>query len=498
MTGPSLKAPPSKRTPIPELRRIDLKRQSISSHHIARIPSSRRVSWLLRLVDLLTFVIVYAMVYYLRVGEIPYNLYTSKRFAAIALLMLGSLWLTDSHRVDHVKPAWSPGMRILAATSLAGLALGALVYLLGPEFLDEHYSLLGRSIILPTLVVFAVLAILVRYKLWLWMRKVSQSSRWLVVAGSTDQGMSEFWKEAIANKTGALSILVDRLPEVIEPGTPAPDGTWRDLPERLRENWSGVILSSHVSLPDLEMRELLSARLNGLPVLELADFYEQYWSRVPVTNLRGEWIALSHGFELLHNPTQMNLKRFCDILLAGGLLLVAAPLMLFVAIAIKVDSRGSILFKQVRVGRMGKEFVCLKFRTMYWRTPKDDPGSRFTRKNDKRLTRIGGFMRKVRIDELPQLFNVLRGDMSFIGPRAEWNNLVKDYEVDFPYYHLRHLVRPGLTGWAQVNYPYGTTYEDTRHKLEYDLYYIKFHSIYLDIVIVLRTIRVCLFGLGSR
>ena len=127
-----------------------------------------------------------------------------------------------------------------------------------------------------------------------------------------------------------------------------------------------------------------------------------------------------------------------------------------------------------------------------------EKGDRYTQMNDTRITRLGGFLRKSHLDELPQLINVLRGEMSFIGPRAEWNKLVRNYEQQFPYYHLRHLVRPGLTGWAQVNYPYGANLEDTRMKLEYDLYYIKFHSLYLDFIIIIRTLHVCLFGVGSR
>ena len=232
--------------------------------------------------------------------------------------------------------------------------------------------------------------------------------------------------------------------------------------------------------------------------MALSEGYEQYWSRVPVTHLQGEWFALSRGFDLLHSPIQTQLKRASDLLLAGGLLVCATPVMLLVALAVKLDSRGPILFKQQRVGLYGVDFTCLKFRSMCVRQVTDDQGSKYTDKNDKRLTRLGGFLRKTRLDELPQLFNVLRGHMSFIGPRAEWNDLVRGYEHELPYYHLRHLVRPGLTGWAQVNYPYGANLEDTRMKLEYDLYYIKFYSLYLDLVIVLRTVRVCLFGVGGR
>ncbi len=237
------------------------------------------------------------------------------------------------------------------------------------------------------------------------------------------------------------------------------------------------------------------ARLGGVPVMDLPDCYERWWGRIPVSHVRGDWLGLSKGFDLIHSPFQVHVKRLMDIALSVGLMIISLPIIIAAAIAVRVTSPGPILFKQQRVGQDGRNFTVLKFRTM---VTGSETGDRYTAKKDARITPVGAFMRKSRLDELPQLWNVLRGDMSFIGPRAEWDELVSTYETLIPYYHLRHIVRPGLTGWAQVRYPYGSSVEDARMKLEYDLYYIKNQSPMLDLMIVLRTIRVVLFGVGSR
>ena len=188
------------------------------------------------------------------------------------------------------------------------------------------------------------------------------------------------------------------------------------------------------------------------------------------------------------------LPRAADLAIAVIGLVVASPILLLAAIAIRLESRGPVLYRQPRVGRQGVIFELFKLRTM--RLAQD--GARSTAKGDKRITRVGGFLRASRLDELPQLWNVLRGDMSMIGPRAEWDLLVADYEKQIPCYHFRHLVRPGITGWAQVNYPYGANLDDTLRKLEYDLYYIRHYSFQLDAAIALKTIHVMLFARGSR
>lgn len=189
-------------------------------------------------------------------------------------------------------------------------------------------------------------------------------------------------------------------------------------------------------------------------------------------------------------------KRGLDIAAATALLLVSAPLMLVAAIAIKLDSPGPVLYRQRRIGCNGREFDMFKFRSMVVDAERN--GAQWAAENDRRVTRIGRILRKTRFDEIPQTFNILRGEMSFVGPRPERPEFVRVLEKEIPNYHLRHVVRPGLTGWAQVKYVYGASVDDARIKLQYDLHYIRRFTLLLDIVIMLMTVRVALFGIGSR
>jgi lipopolysaccharide/colanic/teichoic acid biosynthesis glycosyltransferase len=188
------------------------------------------------------------------------------------------------------------------------------------------------------------------------------------------------------------------------------------------------------------------------------------------------------------------LKRLCDIGLSAILLLIFLPIFPFILLAIWMESGRPAVFRQMRVGREGDCFLAYKFRTMSNGTEKD--GEIYTRAGDSRITGVGRRLRKWRLDELPQLWNVLKGDMSLIGPRAEWVKCVERYETNIPFYHFRHLVKPGITGWAQVNYPYGESDSDAIKKLQYDLYYIRHYSLKLDTMILLKTVHTMLYGRG--
>lgn len=195
-------------------------------------------------------------------------------------------------------------------------------------------------------------------------------------------------------------------------------------------------------------------------------------------------------------PSSSRFKRFLDIILSIGLVCCLAPLLLITAVAIKLDSKGPILYRQRRIGFGGRQFDVFKFRSMI--TDAEANGAQYAAVNDVRITRVGCFIRKFRIDEIPQAINVLRGEMSFVGPRPERPEFVAELEREIPNYHCRHLVKPGITGWAQVKYEYAASVEGARTKLRYDLYYIRHFSPALDLLIVLMTVRVALFGLGSR
>jgi len=247
--------------------------------------------------------------------------------------------------------------------------------------------------------------------------------------------------------------------------------------------------------PDTE-QQLVQLYFSGIPTFTLELFHQTYWRKFPLNRLNKSWL-FSEGFHIAREPVVRQVKRLTDILAASLGLLVVSPLLLPAACAIWLEDRGPVFFRQSRIGRNDKPFSILKLRTMYRDQRLTAGDGRYTQKNDPRITRVGRFLRSSRLDEFPQLWNVLKGEMSLIGPRAEWDLLVTGYEIEIPHYRFRHLVKPGITGWAQVNHPYGTGLDDTRRKLEYDLYYIRHYSLKLDATITLKTLHVILFGKGQ-
>lgn len=241
------------------------------------------------------------------------------------------------------------------------------------------------------------------------------------------------------------------------------------------------------------VEEMLGCKLAGIEVVDAPSFYEQVSRKLLIENIRPSWFIFSHGFRVTW--LLRLLKRTFDITAALFGLLCFLPLIPFIVIAIRLDSSGPILFRQVRVGEADRLFTLLKFRTMV-ADAESKTGAVWSQVNDPRITRVGHFLRKTRLDEVPQLVNVLRGDMSLVGPRPERPEFVRRLKEIIPYYSERHYVKPGVTGWAQVCYPYGSSVEDAIEKLRYDLYYIKNISIFLDLYIVAKTFSVVCFGRG--
>ena len=245
----------------------------------------------------------------------------------------------------------------------------------------------------------------------------------------------------------------------------------------------------------LPMDQLLASRIRGIPVLDLAAFSERTRGEVPVDSLKASWLVYGHGF--VQDYLRTALKRDFDLAVSLLLLIITFPVMLLTAIAIKLDSRGPILYLQERVGFRGRSFMCPKFRSMTV-DAEGDGVARWATKNDSRVTRVGAIIRACRIDELPQLVSVLRGEMSLVGPRPERPGFVRQLQAQIPFYDIRHSVKPGVTGWAQVRYRYGASVEDARRKHQFDLYYVKNHSLFLDLVVMVETVSVVLFREGSR
>ena len=246
---------------------------------------------------------------------------------------------------------------------------------------------------------------------------------------------------------------------------------------------------------ELPTKELLQCRIDGIEVIDGISFYETLSGKLLVEHISPSWLIFSDGFQ--KSKIKKNLKRLTDIILSALLLITFFPILCVVMLLIKIDSKGPVFYSQERIGERHRIYMIYKFRSMFT-DAEEKTGPVFTTKDDDRITRFGRFLRKWRIDEIPQLWNVLRGEMSFVGPRPEREFFVKQLEQEIPYYRERFSVKPGITGWAQVCYRYGYTLEDAVEKLNYDLFYIKNMSILMDLMIILRTIKIVLFGIGAH
>ena len=245
----------------------------------------------------------------------------------------------------------------------------------------------------------------------------------------------------------------------------------------------------------MPLRQLLDCKLFGIKVYDISTHFEKTLGQIRIDYLNAGWLIFGDGFN--QGVARSAIKRVFDLVCAALLIVVSLPVMLLTAAIIKLESRGPVLYTQERVGLNGKLFRVAKFRSM--RTDAEKDGKpRWATTNDDRVTRVGRVIRRLRIDELPQLFNVLKGDMSLVGPRPERPYFVEQLTQEIPYFAVRHSVKPGVTGWAQVRYQYGATVEDSQEKLQYDLYYVKNHSLVLDAQILLSTVRVVLTGKGAR
>lgn len=275
-------------------------------------------------------------------------------------------------------------------------------------------------------------------------------------------------------------------------------GNYEELEKVVKENEIDMI----VIVKDMRsdsfkkyLKRLFSLKTSGIKILSYDEFNESIQKKIDASKINEQWLLESNGFDILNNQSQKNAKRALDLVIAIGLLVLASPICLLAAIIIKIESKGPVIFKQTRIGENMKKFKVYKFRSM--KLHDVSKASRYAGENDDRITKFGKFMRKTRIDELPQLFCIIKGTMSFVGPRPEWDVLAKEYEKEIPYYNLRHMIKPGITGWAQVMYPYGENIEDAKRKLEYDLYYLKHQDFIMDVLIIIKTAKVVLFGKGK-
>ncbi|MDA8389549.1 MAG: TIGR03013 family PEP-CTERM/XrtA system glycosyltransferase [Gammaproteobacteria bacterium] len=258
---------------------------------------------------------------------------------------------------------------------------------------------------------------------------------------------------------------------------------------------SEIVVANRDRRHNLPMHDLLACKLTGVQVLDVTTFFEKESGRIELESLNTSWLVFADGFR--QGVSRTLIKRAFDVCVSAILLIVALPVMVVVAFAIWAEDRGPILYRQERVGQGGKIFPLYKFRSMRVHAERDGT-PRWASAHDARVTRVGRIIRNMRIDELPQAINVLRGDMSFVGPRPERPFFVDELIERIPFYNHRHTIKPGITGWAQVLYPYGASVEDAREKLKYDLYYVKNNSLFLDLIILFQTAQVVIFQKGSR
>jgi len=434
---------------------------------------------------------------YVRLGADTWRVLETENGLWKALLIVGvcqlSLYYADLYDLRGVGGVRDLAARLIEALGVTSLILAG-IYFLAPDWI------VGRGVFLIS-VVFMVTLVVAWRIVFAWLTKrVAPRERLLLVG--TNTAAVDLARELFERRQElGVEIVgfVDPDPArvgmaVLNPGVV---GAIDDIPHLVSKlSVDRVVVSLADARGKLPMDRLLDIRLDsGVTFDHLASVYEEYTGKIAVENLRPSWLIFSEGFR--KTRVLMTAKRVLDVVFSAAGLLLGAPIMLLVAVAVRCTSSGPVLYHQRRVGRHGREFTAHKFRTMH-----DDAeratGPVWSTANDTRVTLIGSFLRRTRLDEMPQLWNVLIGDMSFVGPRPERPEFVRELTERIPFYGQRHVLKPGLTGWAQVRYTYGASVEDAIEKLQYDLYYIKNLSIALDFVIVLETIKTVLTRKGAR
>jgi sugar transferase (PEP-CTERM system associated) len=412
------------------------------------------------------------------------------KIAVVTLLCQLCLYYNDFYDLTLVYAPRELVVRLLQAVGAASILLAA-VYFVMPSLA------IGDGIFVSALVVF-VFAILGWRLLFNHLTGSLKLEERILFVGTGDTARTVA-REVLAQRDFAYRIVgfIDDDPSQI--GAPVVNprviGTPRDIGRIVSACGIDRIV---VGLSDrrgrLPLDELLEAKMAGVRVEDATTLYERVTGKILLNDLHPSWLIFSEGFRV-SRLTRMT-KRGIDLALSLGMSVLAVPLMAITALAIWIESGRPVLYRQERVGEHGRVFTLVKFRSM--RTDAEQGTPIWAQQADDRVTRVGRFIRKTRLDELPQLWNVLRGDMSFVGPRPERPFFVEQLAAVLPFYHQRHAVRPGLTGWAQVRYRYGASLEDATEKLRYDLYYIKHLSIAFDLTIVFDTVKVILFGKGAQ
>ncbi len=404
------------------------------------------------------------------------------------------LYYNELYNLKVTDTALEMGLRLTKAMGIASILL-ALVYYCIPSLL------IGHDIFFITLVFLIILVVSWRFGYYWILKKKMFTEKVMILEGGmlsreiideiTSRPDSGYQVSAIisANSTSPSASTAS------SGGIPhfSMNQTLCELAESLYIH--KIIVAMDEKRGKLPTEELLRCRMNGIQIIEGATLYEELTGKIFVEKLNPSWLIFSDGFN--KSSSIRFLKRITGFFVASVCLLLLLPLIGIIALAIKLDSKGPVMFKQGRSGEHGNLFMLHKFRSMI-DNAEAACGPIWAKKNDRRVTRVGRILRKYRLDEIPQMWNVLKGDMSFVGPRPERPEFVKKLSETIPYYSVRHTVKPGITGWAQVSYRYGASVEDAREKLKYDLFYVKNMSLVMDLIIIFKTAKIVLLKSGAR
>jgi sugar transferase (PEP-CTERM system associated) len=443
---------------------------------------------------MLTCVCGIAAIYIRFADEALKVLWGQKGWLKILLSMVvvqGAFYLFDLYDLRMIRKRVVLYVRICQAIGLAAITLAVCFYALPGV-------MLGRGVFLVSLLL--MLSLMTCWRVFvMWLLGHPRLAERVVILG-TEQTAIKIAREVLDRREYGYKVLgfVGDDPALVGQSliNPRVIGLTSDLEELIQlHKVDRIIVAINDRRGKLPLGLLLKIRLRDeVAVEESESFYERLTGKISLDMLRPSWVIFSGS--LRRTRFYRHWRRILDMLLSLVGFALSLPIMALTAIAIKLDSPGPVLYSQERVGKHNRTFKMLKFRSM--RTDAEANGPVWAGKSDPRVTRVGRVIRKLRIDELPQFINVIRGDMTFIGPRPERPVFVEQLEREIPYYSQRHLVKPGLTGWAQIRYPYGASIEDAIEKLQYDLYYIKNQSMVLDAIIIFETIRIVLFGRGAR
>jgi sugar transferase (PEP-CTERM system associated) len=406
------------------------------------------------------------------------------KILGITTLTLLLSYYFDLYEPQRISGGWEIYFRLLLVLSVLCFVLGAVIYFFPGIYIGPHVLTIGISALAVVLVIWR--------QSYEWFLGLSAFRERVYVLGSGPRAHSV--AALIRSRSDAGMEIVDG------EGT----GEFTNEQERLAADLRAfsqekppierVIVAMENRRGAMPVRELLDLRLRGV-VIEDANFLtERLLGKLALDGLNPSTLIFTHGFNV--KATQQILRRLVSFSISFIGLVICLPVLPVLMIAVRLSSPGPIFFRQTRVGLRGKTFQVIKFRTMWQDAERN--GAQWARKNDSRVTKLGRFMRKTRLDEIPQLWNVLKGDMGFVGPRPERPEFVDWLNSEIPFYELRHIIRPGLTGWAQVRYGYGSTLEQTKEKLEYDLYYVKHMSVGLDLLVVFETVKTILLRRGAQ